>query len=68
MSRLPVGPIQPPKRYRGKSCWSMKLTTHLHVVVWLRMSGAIHGMNRDKFTYILPNQYLLDEDVQWVEI
>jgi hypothetical protein len=45
----------------------MKLTTHIHLMLCL-MSGAIHGMNRDKFTYILPDQHLLVEEVQWVEI
>jgi len=46
-SRLALGPIQPPIQWvpgflsPGLSDWSMKLITHFHLVLRVRMSGTI---------------------------
>jgi hypothetical protein len=42
MSRLDLGPTQPPQAlYSGVSSWDMRLTTYLHLLSQLRMSGAL---------------------------
>jgi len=49
------------------SSWGMKLTTHVHLVQWLRMGGAAsplpymlsRGMHRNIFTFTFPRTHTI---------